>query len=34
MEYFDKNLWGIFAMPVGMIICFGPLLFAWFTAKD
>jgi hypothetical protein len=34
MEYFDKNLWGIFAMPVGMVICFGPLLLAWFTAKD
>jgi hypothetical protein len=25
----DLNLWGIFAMPVGLIFCFGPALIAW-----
>ena len=27
-DYFDVNLWGIIAMPVGVAICFGPLLLA------
>lgn len=25
----DLNLWGIFAMPVGLVLCFGPALLAW-----
>ena len=27
-DYFDINLWGIFAMPVGVALCFGPVLLA------
>ena len=26
---FDLNLWGVFAMPVGLLISFGPVLVAW-----
>ena len=26
---FDLNLWGVFAMPVGLLIGFGPVLVAW-----
>ena len=26
---FDLNLWGIFAMPVGLLLGFGPVLIAW-----
>ena len=26
---FDLNLWGIFAMPVGLLLGFGPVLVAW-----
>ena len=26
---FDTNYWGWFAMPVGLVLCFGPALVAW-----
>ena len=29
MDYFDVNLWGIFAVPVGVLVCFGPALILW-----
>ncbi len=29
----DLGLWGIFAMPVGLLICFGPALIVWFRAE-
>jgi hypothetical protein len=25
----DLSLWGVFAMPVGLTLCFGPALFVW-----
>jgi len=25
----DVNLWGIFVVPIGLTICFGPALFVW-----
>lgn len=25
----DLSLWGIFAMPVGLVLCFGPALLVW-----
>jgi hypothetical protein len=25
----DLALWGIYAMPLGLLICFGPALLAW-----
>jgi hypothetical protein len=28
MEH-DLNLWGIFAVPVGVLLCFGPALIVW-----
>ena len=33
-DYFDENLWGVFAMPVGLALCFGPVLVAWMLSKD
>lgn len=33
MDYFDINLWGIFAMPVGLILCFGPALVVWLVQE-
>ena len=33
-DYFDENLWGIFAMPVGLLLCFGPVVVAWMLTKD
>ncbi len=32
MEH-DLNLWGIFAMPVGVLLCFGPALLSWIRAE-
>lgn len=32
MAYMDANLWGIFAMPVGLIICFTPFVIAWWLS--
>ena len=29
----DLNLWGIFAMPVGLLLCFWPALLAWLSAE-
>ena len=30
---FDMNWWGVYAMPVGVSICFGPVLVAWIIAE-
>lgn len=30
---FDMNYWGIIAMPIGVAICFGPVLVAWAMAE-
>ena len=30
---FDMNWWGLYAMPVGVLICFGPVLIAWALAE-
>jgi hypothetical protein len=32
MEH-DLSLWGIFAMPVGLLVCFGPALLVWIKAE-
>lgn len=29
----DMNWWGVLAMPVGVAICFGPVLIAWALAE-
>ena len=29
---FDMNWWGVLAMPVGVAICFGPVIVAWALA--
>lgn len=29
----DLSLWGIFAMPVGLLVCFGPALLVWIKAE-
>ena len=29
----DMNWWGVLAMPVGVAICFGPVLVAWALAE-
>jgi hypothetical protein len=30
---FDMNWWGVWAMPVGVAICFGPVIVAWALAE-
>jgi hypothetical protein len=30
---FDMNYWGVIAMPIGVAICFGPVLVAWVRAE-
>lgn len=25
----DTNIWGFLAVPVGVLLCFGPALFVW-----
>jgi hypothetical protein len=29
----DLSLWGIYTMPLGLAICFGPVLLAWFKEE-
>ena len=29
MDAIDSNIWGLLAMPVGLLVCFGPVLLAW-----
>ncbi len=29
---FDMNWWGLYAMPIGVAICFGPVIVAWALA--
>jgi hypothetical protein len=29
MDFSDMNLWGIIAMPVGLILCFAPAMIVW-----
>jgi hypothetical protein len=33
MEWIDSNLWGIFAMPLGLLLCFGAPLVVWLLAE-
>ncbi len=28
----DMNYWGVIAMPIGVAICFGPVIVAWALA--
>jgi len=30
---FDMNWWGVYAMPIGVAICFGPVIVAWALAE-
>jgi hypothetical protein len=30
---FDMNWWGIVAVPIGVAICFGPVIVAWALSK-
>jgi len=25
----DTNIWGFLAVPIGVLLCFGPALFVW-----
>jgi len=33
MNGMDTNWWGVYAFPVGTLICFGPVLVAWILAS-
>jgi hypothetical protein len=33
MDGFDMNWWGVYAMPLGVVICFGPVIVAWALAE-
>ena len=30
---FDANWWGLIAMPIGLLVCFGPVLIVWLRAE-
>ena len=29
ISFFDANIWGFLAVPVGVVFCFGPALVVW-----
>lgn len=29
----DMNWWGVLAMPIGVVLCFGPVIVAWALAE-
>ena len=29
----DMNWWGVLAMPIGVALCFGPVIVAWAMAE-
>ncbi|MHB8522338.1 MAG: hypothetical protein ACYDH9_16480 [Limisphaerales bacterium] len=29
----DMNIWGLLAMPTGLVICFGPALLSWLNEE-
>jgi hypothetical protein len=33
MASMNSNIWGLIAMPLGVLLCFGPALFAWVKAE-
>ena len=33
MDTFDTNFWGLFAMPTGLLLCFGPALIVWLKTE-
>jgi hypothetical protein len=33
MAALDSNIWGFIAMPLGLLLCFGPGLFVWLKAE-
>lgn len=33
MDAIDSNVWGLLAMPMGLLVCFGPVLVAWVIAE-
>jgi hypothetical protein len=33
MGSYDLNTWGIYAMPLGVLLCFGPALIVWIRAE-
>jgi predicted cation transporter len=34
MDFTDMNLWGIIAMPVGLILCFAPAVVVWWLVDS
>jgi hypothetical protein len=34
MDFTDINLWGIIAMPVGLILCFAPAVVVWWLVDS
>ncbi len=33
IDFSDINVWGIFAMPVGVTVCFGPAMLVWWLME-
>ena len=33
MSFIDANIWGLLAMPFGLLFCFWPALLAWVKAE-
>jgi hypothetical protein len=34
LENLDMNYWGLFAMPLGLFVCFAPVLVAWYRCES
>jgi hypothetical protein len=33
LDYLDSNIWGLLVVPVGVLICFGPVIIPWIIAE-
>lgn len=33
MDIFDTNFCGLFAMPTGLLLCFGPAIIVWLKTE-
>lgn len=33
ISFFDSNIWGFLAVPLGVVVCFGPALILWLKAE-
>ena len=34
LSFIDANIWGLLAMPLGVLFCFGPALVVWLASPS